>query len=151
MHLIANSIPLFIFLTALNLFYRREALKVLSFIWIVGGFWLWVFARENYHIGASGLVFGLFSFLFVSGILSKKRELLAFSLLIWFLYAGTLWGILPIKDGVSWEGHLIGLIAGIAAAFYYFYYKNKLEKWIPDNDFNSANSTASNSIKYHYK
>ena len=76
---------------------------------------LWLIGREVYHIGASGVVYGLASFMFFSGIFRKNTQLLAFSLLITFLYGSMVWGIFPetVKKGVSWEAHLSGSIIGL--------------------------------------
>lgn len=83
------------------------------------GLWVWFGARIAYHIGASGLVYGLGSFLFFSGIIRRNINLLAISLLVAFLYGGMVWGIFPYKPEISWESHLYGGIAGLILSFYY--------------------------------
>lgn len=118
-HLTNNSFPLFFLGWTLFYFYQEIAWKVFFLIYFLSQFWLWFFAREAYHIGASGLVYGLGAFLFVSGILRRNRNLLAISLLVAFLYGGMIWGIFPIEERVSWEGHLMGMTAGIILAFFY--------------------------------
>jgi len=85
-------------LLSLFYFYRDIAYKVLILGGIVAGFLTWCFARESYHIGASGIVYLLFSFVFFSGIIRKHYRLVALSLTIIFLYGSMIWYVLPIKD-----------------------------------------------------
>ena len=118
-HLFSNSIPLFVLLSSLFYFYREVALKILIFGTILSGFLTWAIARESYHIGASGVVYLLFSFVFFSGIIKKHYRLVALSLIIIFLYGSMIWYVLPIKEGISWEGHLSGFLIGLIFAFWY--------------------------------
>jgi membrane associated rhomboid family serine protease len=121
-HLYDNSIPLFILILALFYFYREISFKVFFLIYFVHGLWLWFFGRTAHHIGASGIVYGLAAFLFVSGIIRRNTHLLAISLLVVFLYGSMVWGIFPMIETVSWESHLTGTVAGIIFAFYYRQY-----------------------------
>ena len=121
-HLFNNSVPLFVLLLSLFYFYRNIAYKVLIFGGILSGFLTWGIARESYHIGASGIVYLLFSFVFFSGIIRKHYRLVALSLIIIFLYGSMIWYVLPIKDGMSWEGHLSGFLVGF---FFAVFYRNK--------------------------
>lgn len=120
-HLYANTIPLFLLSTALFYFYREIGFKILMLIYFTTNFWVWIVAREAWHIGASGLIYGLFSFIFISGIIRKNNRLMALSMFIIFLYGGLIWGIFPnnIQREISWESHLMGLISGIVFAVYY--------------------------------
>mgnify|MGYP003683266211 CR=1 FL=1 len=118
-HLFNNSIPLFVLLSSLFYFYKDIAYKVLLFGGFFSGFLTWIIARESYHIGASGIVYLLFSFVFFSGIIRKHFRLVALSLIIIFLYGSMIWYVLPIKEGMSWEGHLSGFIIGLIFAFLY--------------------------------
>lgn len=118
-HLVNNSVPLLVMGWAIFYFYRPIAFQVLPLIQLFSGIWVWISARPSYHIGASGLIYGMLSFIFFSGILRKDSKLIALSLLITFLYGSMFWGILPIKSGISWEGHLWGAIAGVLLAFHY--------------------------------
>jgi membrane associated rhomboid family serine protease len=118
-HLINNTPPVFVLSLALFYFYRPISYKVFFLIYFLHGFWLWFFARESYHIGASGLVYGMGSFLFISGLIRKNSHLLAISLIVAFLYGSMVWGIFPIREAVSWEGHLTGMAAGIILSVYY--------------------------------
>ena len=121
-HLFNNSIPLFVLLSSLFYFYRQVALKILLFGALLSGFLTWLIARESYHIGASGVVYVLFSFVFFSGIIRKHYRLVALSFIIVFLYGGMIWYVLPIKQGISWEGHLSGLLVGL---FFSIHYRKK--------------------------
>lgn len=115
-HLSSNSVPMLILLAGLIYFYRQLAVKVLLAVWLLGGFWLWLGGRDSYHIGASGLIYGLTTFLFFSGVFRKDTRLMALSLLVVFLYGGMVWGLFPLFYQVSWEAHLFGAIAGLLMA-----------------------------------
>jgi membrane associated rhomboid family serine protease len=119
-HFVMNSIPLFVLLAFLFHFYFRISMKVILTIIFLGGAGVFVFAEQgSYHIGASGLVFGLITFLISSGFIRQNKELLIVSFIVILFYGGTLWGILPLQKGVSWEGHLFGALAGLVAALYW--------------------------------
>lgn len=115
-HLFNNTIPVFVLLSGLFYFYKDVAAKVLLYGAFFTGFFTWLIARESYHIGASGIIYLLFSFIFFSGIIRKHFRLVALSLIIIFLYGSMVWYVLPIKDGMSWEGHLSGFIIGFILA-----------------------------------
>ena len=116
-HLFNNSVPLFVLISFLVYFYRSVYLKVLFFGGFLSGLLTWLIAREAYHIGASGIVYLVFSFVFFSGVIKKQFQLVAVSLIVIFLYGSMIWYVLPIKDGVSWEGHLSGFLIGLIFAF----------------------------------
>jgi membrane associated rhomboid family serine protease len=122
-HLVSNSVPYFLLGAALFYYYRSKAWQIFILSWLVTGLWVWLFARgRGYHIGASGVVYALASFHFVSGIIRKENRLIAFSLLVTFLYGSFVWGIFPgfsLKERVSWESHLMGAVAGLVLAFGY--------------------------------
>ncbi|MBW6460344.1 MAG: rhomboid family intramembrane serine protease [Bacteroidales bacterium] len=121
-HLIANSVPMLLLGTALFLFYRDIAVRILVMIWLFTGFWVWVGGREAWHIGASGIVYGLSAFILTSGIIRRHTGLLAMALVVVFLYGSLIWGIFPEffpEENISWESHLFGLVAGVALAFFY--------------------------------
>ena len=116
-HLISNSFPLLLLITAMFYFYPSSSFKVLILIYFFSGTLVWLFARESYHIGASGVVYGLITFTFFSGIIRWDRRSIVLSLIVTFLYGGFTWGVLPIDEKISWEGHLAGALIGIACAF----------------------------------
>lgn len=118
-HIINNSVSFFILLTGLIYFYRDLSFKVLIFIWLLSGLMVWIGAREAYHIGISGIIYGIASFMFFSGVFRKDTRLMAISLLVVFLYGGMVWGVLPVYPTISWEYHLFGAISGLIAAVYY--------------------------------
>lgn len=118
-HLLNNSIPLFVLGWALMYFFPRLAGRVLIASWLVSGLCVWATARASYHIGASGVVYGLAAFLFTSGLLRRQRTLMGLSLLVVFLYGGLLWGMFPIFPRISWESHFWGGAAGVIIAFLY--------------------------------
>jgi membrane associated rhomboid family serine protease len=118
-HLFSNSSPILILGTGLFYFYNKIALKVFFLNYIITNVWIWLGARYAYHIGASGLVYSLASFLFFSGVFSKNMRQIAISLLVVFLYGSMVWGVFPIQPRVSWESHLMGAICGLVFAVYY--------------------------------
>jgi len=118
-HLINNSVPFFLLLTAIFYFYQKVAWKVLFYSYIITGILVWLMARPSYHIGASGLVYSFASFLFISGIVRRNINLMAISLLVIFLYGSMVWGIFPYLPNMSWESHLIGLTIGAILAIAY--------------------------------
>ena len=116
-HLAANTLPLVVLgVTALHL-YPRASLRALPFLYFVPGIAVWLLGRDGPHIGASGLVYGLIAFVFVSGWLRGDRRALAASMIVAFLYGSAVWGVLPLQERVSWESHLAGAIVGVLAAF----------------------------------
>lgn len=118
-HLISNSLPLLILGSIVFYFYRTIAFQVFFWVYFMTGIWVWVAAREAYHIGASGLVYGFITFLFFSGLFRKDTRLLALSLFVTFIYGGAIWGVLPLQNGTSWESHLLGSVAGFITAYHF--------------------------------
>jgi len=118
-HLLDNSMPVFLLSLALFYFYRDIAYKIWVLIYLIGGILLWCVGREAYHIGASGLIYGLGSFLFLSGLIRRVRSLIAISLLVSFLYGSLVWGLLPFDFEVSFEAHICGVVAGVILAIFY--------------------------------
>ena len=119
-HLLSNTFPLLFLLVAVFYFYDKIALEVFAWIYLITGFWVWIAAREAYHIGASGLVYGLAAFLFFSGIFRRDARSVAVAVAIAFLYNGMVQGVFPGGDpNVSWESHLLGSVAGIFCSFYF--------------------------------
>lgn len=118
-HLSNNSVPLFVLLASLFYFYRKIAFKVLFYGVFFSGFLCWLIARDSYHIGASGVIYLLFSFVFFSGIIRKHYRLIAMSLVVKFLYGSMIWLLLPTEDRISWEGHLSGFLVGFLYAYLY--------------------------------
>jgi len=139
-HLYHNSAPLFVLLFSLLYFYRSIAWKVFIYGTLCTGLITWVIARKSYHIGASGIIYLLFSFIFFSGIIRKNYRLVAVSLMVIFLYGSMVWYLLPVKESVSWEGHLSGFLSGLVMAFIFrgtgpqrFQYDWEKEDYEPDD------------------
>tara|TARA_B110000459_G_scaffold177533_1_gene202179 strand:- start:356 stop:1027 length:672 start_codon:yes stop_codon:yes gene_type:complete len=118
-HLINNSYPILILGGILFAIYRKIATQLFVWLYFIAGFWLWVIGRPSFHIGASGIIYALASFLLVSGIIRKNPRLTSVSMLVIFLYGSMIWGLLPTKEPISWEGHLAGFIAGLLVAIFY--------------------------------
>ena len=115
-HLFNNSIPLLVLSMALFYFYRNIRWKVLLFGLLLTGLATWIIGRPSLHIGASGVVYMLVSFLFFKGIFSKQFQLTALALIVVFLYGGMLWYLFPVDPKISWEGHLSGFFVGLLFA-----------------------------------
>ena len=124
MHLINNSIPLFLSMSLILFFYRKIAWKSIFSIYFLTGFFVWLFGRSVLHIGASGVVYGLVSFIFWNGIFRRNIKSIVLALIITLLYSGMFLGILPNQPGISWESHLIGALVGVLVSYYY---RNHLE------------------------
>ena len=111
-HLLANTVPLLILggMVAIRgvAYYLATTLAIV----VLGGLGLWALGRDAAHIGASGLIFGYFGFLLGRGYYERRLQSVAVSILVVVLYGGMLAGVLPRGDGVSWEAHLCGLLAG---------------------------------------
>lgn len=117
-HLINNLISLTVLNAFLFYFYRPASLRIFIVLWFMSGTILWVIGRESIHIGASGLVYSLASFLFFSGLIRKHIQLIAISFIVALEYGNIIWHIFPWKpdDSISWEGHLAGFISGLIIA-----------------------------------
>lgn len=120
-HILNNSFPTFVLSAVIIYFYREIALKVLLLLWFGTGILLWAYAENKgaYHIGMSGVIYGMLGFVFTSGVLRKYLPLQAISLFVVFIYGNLVWGIFPIKAHISWEGHFMGLVVGLIVAVVY--------------------------------
>ncbi len=137
-HISANTVPLFVLSAGLFYFYERLAYRILALLWITTGFWVWIFAKDTgIHIGASGIVYALAGFHFMGGVLKKEARLMAFSLVVVFLYGGLIWGIIPDffpEKNISWESHLLGLLAGVMIAIFYRSYGPQKKEYLWDDE-----------------
>lgn len=117
-HLFFNSGPLLVLFAAMLFFYRKIAFQAFIWIYLMTGIWVWISARTSFHIGASGVVYGLAAFMFFSGVFRKDLKALALALIVAFLYGGMVVGMFPSGEtGISWESHLFGALAGLSVAF----------------------------------
>ena len=128
-HLISNSVPFFILLFMLVYFYRQISYRIFFIMYFLAGLSVWIAGREAWHIGASGVVYAMAAFHFVSGIIRNDVRLLTLSVVVVFLYGGMIWGLFPINPDISWEGHLWGAVSGILLAVYYRRYSIRREKF----------------------
>ncbi len=137
-HLFANTPPLLILGTALLYGYPKSAKIVIPGIITGSGLGVWLFARESYHIGASGLVFGFMFFIFTIGIIRWDRRASVLSMLVFFLYGSMIWGIFPANPDISFESHFFGAISGIILAIllrnYDPYLPEKKYSWEDEED-----------------
>ncbi len=142
-HLISNSVPIFLLLFALIYYYRKYAYRILWMIYFFSGVCVWLFGREAWHIGASGVVYGLAAFHLTSGLLRNDVRLLTISVVVVFLYGGMVWGLFPIHPDVSWESHVYGAISGVVLAFAFRGYTVKRIPfdWENESDDSDENST----------
>jgi membrane associated rhomboid family serine protease len=127
-HLLSNSFPLVLLSGFIIFLHRSVSLRVIVLVYVLSGLITWFIGRNAYHVGASGVVYGLAGFLLFNGIFRRDRAGLAVSLAILFLYGGLLYGLFPSEERISWEGHLGGLVAGLLAAVVYGDSVDKKEK-----------------------
>lgn len=121
-HLLGNAVPILLLGSAVYYYYPKIANWAMLLMTITTGLWVWIIARESFHIGASGLVYALASFHVVGAILRREMKVMAFGMLVIFLYGGLVWGVFPEffpKQNISWESHLMGGISGLIIAIYY--------------------------------
>lgn len=116
-HLLSNSFTLLVLLATLLYAYPRSAGPALALIYIGSGVGVWLFARESYHFGASGLTHGMMFYIFTSGILRRDRVSIALAMIVFFLYGGMIWSIFPQDPDISYESHFFGAITGVLGAF----------------------------------
>ena len=145
-HILSNTFPLFLSLTAILYLYPRASVRVIPLIWLGSGALTWFIGRPTVHIGASGMIYGLLAFVFVSGIMRRDMRSVSVSLLIAFLYGSMVWGVLPIRPHMSWEMHLSGAVLGVLLAFvfrkwdrtplvrYAWEDDDSVPEWYPESD-----------------
>lgn len=153
-HILSNSIPFIILAWALFYFYSEFSIKALVLMWLTTGLYVWIIGEPNgVHVGASGLVYALAAFHIASSLLRKVYAIMAFALLVVFLYGSMVWGFFPElfpKQNISWESHLMGTVAGIVAAFYFR--KSGIQKPVHDfgDDDELDDGFTNNHLKINY-
>ncbi|HEU0201302.1 MAG TPA: rhomboid family intramembrane serine protease [Burkholderiaceae bacterium] len=115
-HLIANTLPLLVLGTAMLFLYPVSSLRALPLIYLGPGVAVWLFGRDSIHVGASGLIYGLVAYIFVAGLLRRDRRAIGASLVVAFMYASLVVGVLPVQGGISWETHLAAALVGVLLA-----------------------------------
>ena len=118
-HLLSNTIPLLISLTATLYLYPSSSVRVIPMIWLGSGAMAWFIGRPSLHLGVSGLIYGLLAYVFIGGLLRRDMRSVSVSLLVGFLYGSMVWGVLPIRPHMSWEMHLAGAVIGCLLAVLY--------------------------------
>ena len=166
LHLMSNTIPLVLLGGTIIYFYYRKSFQIILVLYLLTSSLVWLFARPAYHIGASGLVYGMLSFLLFSGLIRRDRQTLAISLAVLILYGGSIFsGLVPGDFRISWESHLMGFVVGILSAVFYRKFPlpftkvdNQLDEIIPKEkaldelySSTSANDRQAVTFRYHYK
>ncbi len=118
-HLISNTIPFAVLSAMVFLFFSKVAKQAFWMIYLLSGLAVWLFARPVFHVGASGVVYGLVAFVFWTGIFRRDLKSIALALVVLFYYGSLFLGLLPFQDGISWESHLLGGLVGIFAAYWF--------------------------------
>jgi|AntAceMinimDraft_14_1070370.scaffolds.fasta_scaffold14099_3 membrane associated rhomboid family serine protease len=118
-HIIANTTSFLVLGSLLFYFYNDNAMQVFVWAYILSGILTWLIGRDSIHIGASAMIYSFAGYLFTAGVLSRNIRHMAIALIVVFLYGSMIWGIFPMNNNVSWEGHLSGFAAGIGLAFMY--------------------------------
>ena len=118
-HLLSNTVPLWVGLVAMLFLYPNAALRVLPWMWVASGGLTWLFGREATHVGASGLVYAILTYVFVAGVLRRDMRSMGVSLMLAFVYGYLVWGVFPVQPAMSWEMHLFGLLSGVALALWF--------------------------------
>ena len=116
-HLLSNTMPMLLLGGMVSLRGQVNFWGVTIAVAIVGGLGVWLMGRNAFHIGASGLVFGYFGYLVALGWFERKLSSIAIAVVTLMLYSGLLFGVLPVRSWVSWEGHLFGMLAGCLIAY----------------------------------
>lgn len=115
-HLIGNTVP-FLVLGWLVMLRETSDFFVVSILSaLVSGLGTWMFGATGTHLGASGVIFGYLGYLLARGYFERSAFAIMMSLFVGALYGSLIWGILPLQQGISWEGHLFGFIGGILSA-----------------------------------
>ncbi len=118
-HYLSNALPLLVLGSGLFYYFGGLGYRILWELYLASGLWLWVFGRASYHIGASGLVYALAAFLITTALYSRYRPLWYYALFVVFWYGSMVWGLFPLLPEISWEGHLMGGLAGIVVGWYH--------------------------------
>ncbi|PHS08446.1 MAG: rhomboid family intramembrane serine protease [Kordia sp.] len=124
-HITNNTLSFFVLMLMVRYFYSKSYLRVFIFGVLISGLFTWLIARPAYHLGMSGVIYVLASFIISKSFFSKQYNLIAISFAVIFLYGSMIWYVFPIDSTISWEGHLSGLITGVILSFFF---KNELVK-----------------------
>jgi len=128
-HLFNNLFSLFILLFILFLHFSPVSWQILLISYLLPGFFTWFLGREAYHVGSSGMVYALTTYIFFTGFLVANYSLVALSFLVIFLHTGFLWGMFPLQQDISWETHLGGFITGLLSSVLFL---KKIKNYYPE-------------------
>ena len=117
-HLMANTVPFITLGWLVMVRSIRDFWLATAIVIVVGGAGVWLFGSPGYHVGASGLIFGYLGFLLLRGLFERSFTGIMLSLVVGSAYGSLIWGVLPGRPGVSWEGHLFGFLSGVLAAYW---------------------------------
>ncbi|MHA7239397.1 rhomboid family intramembrane serine protease [Arthrobacter sp. TMS1-12-1] len=116
-HLAGNTLPLLVLGFLAFLEGARRFVAALGISWLASGVGTWLFGG-GLTIGASGVVFGLFTYLITRGFYNRDWKQILLAVALFITYGSILWGVLPmIGSNISWQAHLFGALGGILAAF----------------------------------
>lgn len=117
-HLMGNCASFLVLGSCLFYFYSKAAYRIFFTIWLLAGIGLWIIGRDSFHIGISGIIYGLIAFLILGSIIRFNKFLGAISFLVVLFYGSFVWGILPLDANLpySWEAHLAGTFAGVISS-----------------------------------
>lgn len=124
-HVVGNTPPLLFLGSILIYGYPKSRWWALAIIWLLSGAGVWLFGRDSYHYGASGLTHGMFFYLFIGGILRRDKRSSALLMLAFYLYGGMLMTIFPRESGISFEYHLFGALTGVLCAIVFRHWDPK--------------------------
>ena len=116
-HLMSNTIPLLALGSSLFIFFPAIATRVFLQAYFFTNILVWVFGRPFYHIGASGLIYALASFLVFYGLFKRNFKSVFISAAVIFLYGGMAYGLFSFDNRISWESHLLGAVVGLTSAY----------------------------------
>ncbi|MFT6914757.1 MAG: membrane associated rhomboid family serine protease [Motiliproteus sp.] len=125
-HVIGNTPPVILLGSLLIYGYPKSRWWTLAIIWLVSGLGVWLFGRESYHFGASGLTHGMFFYLLTGGLLRRDKRSIVLLMVAFFMYGGMLLTILPREPGISYEYHLFGAVGGLLCALVFRHWDPKL-------------------------
>ena len=115
-HVFSNTLPLLVLGGFVALRGKGVLVSLAAFVTVVGGLGIWVIGRAGVHLGASILVFGFFGYLVARGWYDHRPVSIIVAVIVLALYGGLIFGVLPSRGMVSWEGHLTGMLAGVVYA-----------------------------------
>lgn len=112
-HLVANTVPVLVLGFLALAGGIGQFIVVTATIWLVAGLGTWLAGSPGVHLGASVLIFGWLVFLLVRGFFARSLLQILLAVVLFGLWGGVLWGVLPGAVGISWEGHLFGAVGGL--------------------------------------